>query len=62
LVQLNVAATINPGPASLAFALSVIFTMLSAQAFDSRLIWDGIEEADGSDDPAISAAGKDVAR
>jgi paraquat-inducible protein A len=26
--------------ASLFFALSVIFTMLSAQAFDSRLIWD----------------------
>ncbi|MDG1116014.1 MAG: paraquat-inducible protein A [Flavimaricola sp.] len=61
LVQLNVAATINPGPASLAFALSVIFTMLSAQAFDSRLIWDGIEEADRPDDLAISAAGRDMA-
>ena len=43
LVQLNVVARIDPGPASLAFALSVIFTMLSAQAFDPRLIWDGIE-------------------
>jgi paraquat-inducible protein A len=43
LVQLNVVASINPGPAALAFALSVIFTMLSAQAFDPRLIWDGIE-------------------
>jgi paraquat-inducible protein A len=31
---------IYPGPASLFFALSVIFTMISAQAFDSRLIWD----------------------
>ncbi len=40
LVQLNVVATIKPGPASLTFALSVIFTMLSAQSFDSRLIWD----------------------
>lgn len=40
LVQLNVVASIVPGPASLAFALSVIFTMLSAQSFDSRLIWD----------------------
>ncbi len=40
LVQLNVAASIQPGPAALAFALSVIFTMLSAQAFDPRLIWD----------------------
>lgn len=40
LVQLNTLAAIAPGIASLFFALSVIFTMLSAQAFDSRLIWD----------------------
>lgn len=40
LVQLQTIATINPGIAALSFALSVIFTMLAAQAFDSRLIWD----------------------
>jgi paraquat-inducible protein A len=40
LVQLDTIATINPGIAAVSFALSVIFTMLSAQAFDSRLIWD----------------------
>ncbi|WP_159975383.1 paraquat-inducible protein A [Roseobacter cerasinus] len=40
LVQLKVLVAINPGLASLFFALSVIFTMLSAQAFDSRMIWD----------------------
>jgi paraquat-inducible protein A len=40
LVQLKTLATINPGPASMFFAISVIFTMLSAQAFDSRMIWD----------------------
>ena len=40
LVQLSVVASIRPGPAALTFALSVIFTMLSAQAFDSRMIWD----------------------
>ncbi len=40
LVQLKTLASINPGPAAIFFALSVIFTMLSAQAFDSRLIWD----------------------
>ncbi|QFS84971.1 Paraquat-inducible protein A (plasmid) [Roseivivax sp. THAF40] len=40
LVQLSVVASIRPGPAALTFALSVIFTMLSAQAFDPRLIWD----------------------
>jgi paraquat-inducible protein A len=44
LVQLNVVAAINPGPASLAFACSVIFTMLSAQAFDPRLLWDRIQD------------------
>ncbi len=40
LVQLNALAGVQPGPASLFFALSVIFTMLSAQSFDPRLIWD----------------------
>ena len=40
LVQFSLIATVKPGPAALAFALSVIFTMLSAQSFDSRLIWD----------------------
>ncbi|MDA8586310.1 paraquat-inducible protein A [Rhodobacteraceae bacterium] len=40
LVQLNTLAAVNPGRASLFFALSVIFTMLSAKAFDSRMIWD----------------------
>ncbi|WP_299044161.1 paraquat-inducible protein A [uncultured Tateyamaria sp.] len=43
LVQLNVAASITPGVAALTFALSVIFTMLSAQSFDPRLIWDRID-------------------
>lgn len=40
LVQLNSIAAVTPGPASLFFALSVIFTMLSAQSFDPRMIWD----------------------
>ncbi len=40
LVQLSSLATIKPGPASLAFAISVIATMISAQSFDSRMIWD----------------------
>lgn len=40
LVQLGAVVAIQPGPASLYFALSVIFTMFSAMAFDSRLIWD----------------------
>lgn len=45
LVQLNAVASITPGPASLFFALSVIFTMLSAQSFDSRMIWDTLTDA-----------------
>jgi paraquat-inducible protein A len=46
LVQLNTLAAINPGTASLFFALSVIFTMLSAQAFDSRMIWDAQRQSE----------------
>lgn len=40
LVQLDSLASINPGIAAVSFALSVVFTMLSAQSFDPRLIWD----------------------
>jgi len=43
LVQFSAVATVTAGPASLAFALSVIFTMLSAQSFDSRRLWDSID-------------------
>lgn len=39
LVQLGLVASIHPGPAAISFALSVAFTMLSAQSFDPRLIW-----------------------
>ena len=40
LVQFDVLASIKPGIAAACFALSVVFTMLSAQAFDPRMIWD----------------------
>lgn len=39
LVQLGFIASISPGPAAGAFALSVVLTMLSAQCLDRRLIW-----------------------
>ncbi|MBW7055340.1 paraquat-inducible protein A [Paracoccus bogoriensis] len=42
LVQLGFVASIKPGPAAVSFALSVAFTMLSAQSFDARLIWRGL--------------------
>lgn len=59
LVQLSVVASIRPGPAALTFALSVIFTMLSAQSFDSRLIWDKAQASDTArtSKPASSAEG-----
>lgn len=43
LVQFQFVATVNPGIAAVSFALSVAFTMLSAQSFDSRMIWDAGE-------------------
>lgn len=46
LVQLDFVATVNPGIAAVSFALSVAFTMLSAQSFDPRLIWDAYETDD----------------
>lgn len=46
LVQMGFFAHINPGPAAVFFALSVAFTMVSAQAMDPRLIWDSAAEAD----------------
>ena len=43
LVRLGILASVDPGPAAVFFALSVAFTMLSAQAMDARLIWDTAE-------------------
>lgn len=45
LVQLDFAAAISPGAAAVSFALSVAFTMLAAQSFDPRLIWNATESA-----------------
>lgn len=42
LVHLGALVSIQPGIAALFFAMSVIFTMLSAMCFDSRLIWDSM--------------------
>jgi len=52
LVQLGVVAAVNPGPAAAAFALSVAFTMLAAQSFDPRAIWDDPRAADDRKQPA----------
>ncbi|MEL6793199.1 MAG: paraquat-inducible protein A [Pseudomonadota bacterium] len=44
LVQIGFLASLAPGPAAAFFAISVAATMLSARAFDPRLIWDGVEK------------------
>ncbi len=45
LIQLGAFLTIIPGIGISAFAVSVVFTMLSASSLDPRLLWDG--EKDG---------------
>jgi paraquat-inducible protein A len=43
LVQFNALATIQAGPAAIAFGAVVVLTMLAAMSFDPRLIWDATE-------------------
>tara|TARA_B110000977_G_C11039191_1_gene478224 strand:- start:402 stop:1022 length:621 start_codon:yes stop_codon:yes gene_type:complete len=43
MLQMGNLITIIPGPAAIAFCCSVILTMLAAQNFDPRLIWDDYE-------------------
>ena len=44
LVKLGVLANIDAGPAVIYFAAVVVVTMLAAESFDPRLIWDVVEE------------------
>ena len=44
LVKLGFLANIEAGPAALYFALVVVTTMIAAESFDPRLIWDVVEE------------------
>jgi paraquat-inducible protein A len=44
LVQLPPLMTINPGPGLLFFAAVVVLTMVAAESFDPRLIWDPVSE------------------
>ena len=46
LVHLGGLMVIRPGVAALSFGGVVIVTMLAAQCFDHRLIWDQLEDAD----------------
>jgi len=44
LVKLGAVANIEAGPAAVYFASVVVLTMLAAESFDPRIIWDVIEE------------------
>ncbi|HTP60642.1 MAG TPA: paraquat-inducible protein A [Burkholderiales bacterium] len=46
LVQLKALATIEPGGGAVAFGAVVVLTMFAAMAFDPRLIWDPLEDAE----------------
>jgi paraquat-inducible protein A len=47
LIQLGGVLRITPGPAAIAFGGVVVVTMLAAESFDPRLIWDARGERDG---------------
>jgi paraquat-inducible protein A len=47
LVQFHALATIEAGPASIAFGAVVVLTLLASMAFDPRLIWDAAERDHG---------------
>jgi len=46
LIQLGGLLNITAGPAAIAFGGVVIVTMLAAESFDPRLIWDQLEDTD----------------
>jgi paraquat-inducible protein A len=47
LVQLKSLASVQAGPAALAFGAVVVLTMFAAMSFDPRLLWDSLEENNG---------------
>jgi paraquat-inducible protein A len=49
LVHLGGLLAIKPGIAALSFAGVVIVTMIAAESFDARLIWDNMEEKNSDD-------------
>ena len=47
LVQLQPLMSVEPGPGVLFFAAVVVLTMIAAESFDPRLIWDSRKRAEG---------------
>lgn len=56
VVQLGSVMTINPGPGAFAFAGVVVLTMLAAESFDPRLLWDAATRREARDAAAAPAA------
>lgn len=56
LVQFHGLATIQAGPAAVAFGAVVVLTMFAAMCFDPRLIWDPLADPAPASDSAPSAA------
>ncbi len=50
LIQLQPLMSVKPGPGVIFFAAVVVLTMIAAQTFDPRLIWDTSEEQAGAND------------
>lgn len=46
LVRMGAVASVQPRPGALAFAGVVVLTLLAAQSFDPRAIWDPVDAAD----------------
>jgi paraquat-inducible protein A len=46
LVRMGRLASVLPGPGALAFAAVVVSTLLAADSFDPRLIWDSADADD----------------
>ena len=44
LVSLGQVATIEPGPGATCFGLVVVLTLIAAESFDPRSIWDEMEK------------------
>ena len=47
LIQLSPLMSVQPGPGVLFFAAVVVLTMIAAESFDPRLIWDSLEKREG---------------
>ena len=46
LVRMDVLASVQPRPGALAFAAVVVLTLLAAESFDPRAIWDPVDAGD----------------